>query len=237
MMFEIKNEEVINLLYDLKDGLLPKKIHDVIIAIGSEILKYKISEYNYFIEHMKSNVLFDDEVPVHKKKVIPSFDDSDRLITHNRKARHLDYTYKQSRYKTLDKDQIRFRFKNGRLQPAVISNNVANEFYHNNYRHIKLLTDENNKLYMTFGLDKPDTVAPARNPEISRLTSFGRNKATNEITTFAFNGDLFQKTILNYAGYNTDELKDGDVIILDFKRHGSQNGRKILEILKNDKFN
>lgn len=228
------NEQYIEeLLEDLKQGVLPKRIHDVIIAIGAEMLKCKIREHNYFMEHMSSNVLFDGEVPKHKKNIVPVFNDSERKIKRDRKKRCINHSVHQERYSPLNDNQMRFRYKNGKLQPAILSNNVASEFYHSNYRHIKLFTDSSNKkLYMTFGLDNPDTVAPARNPEISRLTSFGRNKSTNEITTFAFNGELFQKTILNYAGIDTENLKDGDVILVDFKRKRSENGRKVIEILK-----
>lgn len=213
---DIKTESGLKLLYDMEDGLLPSWLNDFLLKTGHEMLKFLyLKQTEELSSSFKENVLFDAELP--RKTLIKHLNYNDCIkqkpVTRKKSVRPHNYT--QKRYPKLDNFEMRFRMTNDRLQPAVIANNPAKGLYHENMHHVELLTDTDNNLYMKFTKKLNGTYSPKNNPAISRLCQYGKNKKSNEITTFVVTGVEFQKSILKFAQIDVDKLNNNDVITLN----------------------
>jgi hypothetical protein len=117
---------------------------------------------------------------------------------------------------------MRMRCKKGsnELAPMVIDAELARDLFEKGYTHVTIgslskndVPVENSKyINLIFKKEKNRTRKEAKHKTMSRLHPYGLNKsaedAEHRITTYAINGDAFQRTILNFFNETCTGLKE-----------------------------
>lgn len=150
--------------------------------------------------------------------------ESTTLAGQKRAKCHKNSGYSQGTYYRVRPGSMmmRMRCKKGsdELAPMVIDAALAKDLFDKGYTHVTIGTlskndvpVENSKyINLIFKKEKNRTRKEAKHKTMSRLHPYGINKSAedveNRITTYAINGDAFQRTILNYFNETCTGLKE-----------------------------